>query len=281
MGVEAGAIHFIIPDTQIEPGDPADHLDWAGLYLVEQFATKEHVNVIHLGDHAAMRSLSVHDSPEDAEGRTYDADIAAANEAWARLNAPLEKYNKHRRKLKERQWWPESRHILLGNHEAFIPRHVGQNPKLRGTLSLDDLDYARSGWEVHPYLDIVNLHGIAYSHCFVSSGNGRVITGLIENRIRMIGCSFVQGHAQGLKTGMVETIAGRRRGIVAGSYYCKAESYRTIQCAGEWRGLLILHEVRDGDYCLMEVSIDWLCRKYTGMPIAQFLQEKYGLDWAA
>ena len=30
-------MHFIIPDTQIEPGDPTDMMRWAGQYLVDHF----------------------------------------------------------------------------------------------------------------------------------------------------------------------------------------------------------------------------------------------------
>lgn len=271
------ATHVVIPDTQIEPGDPDDFCTWVGRYIVDQFAGKPNIKIKHLGDHAAMNSLSVHNTPEEAEGRAYGDDIAAANTAWAKLNAPLERYNKRREPSK--QWWPQ-RDILLGNHENHIPRKVGQDPSLRGSMSLDDLDYERSGWTVHPFLDVHTDDGIAYSHYFQNSGNSRPIGGMIETRIKTLGCSFVQGHQQGLKAGMVETIAGRRRGIVAGSCYLKNEGYRG-QNVGEWRGILVLHEVHDGDFDLMEVSLSYLCRKYESVSIAEFMADRYGLPWAA
>lgn len=272
------ATHVVIPDTQIEPGDPDDFCTWIGRYIVDQFAGKPNVKVKHLGDHAAMNSLSVHNTPEEQEGRAYGDDIAAANAAWKKLNAPLVRYNA--RRTPDKQWWPD-RDVLLGNHENHIPRKVGSDPSLRGSMSLDDLDYERSGWTVHPFLRVHRDDGIAYSHYFPNPGNGRPISGMIETRIKNLGCSFIQGHAQGLKAGMVETIAGRRRGIVAGSCYLKAEPYRTEQCAGEWRGILVLHEVADGDYDLMEVSLRFLCLKYEGVPIDVFMADKYGLPWAA
>lgn len=272
-------VHVVIPDTQIEPGDPDDHMGWIGQYIVDQYAGKPNVRLKHVGDHAAMRSLSVHDSPLDAEGRTYEADIEAANRAWAKLNAPLERYNK--RRAPEKQWLPLSRDVTLGNHEDHIARAVRENPKLRGKLTLDDLDYERSGWRVHNFLDVVRSDGIAYSHFFVNSGNGRAISGMVETRIKTLGCSFVQGHQQGLKSGMVETIAGRRRGIVAGSCYLKDEAYRTPQGVHEWRGILVLHEVKDGDFDLMEVSLGYLCQRYEGVSISKFMADKYGHRWAA
>ena len=271
--------HVVIPDTQIEPGDPTDMMGWIGSYIVEHLAGRSNVKIIHLGDHAAMNSLSVHNSPQEQQGMTYEDDINSANVAWSELNAALVSYNKKRKAYKEKKWNPE-KHILIGNHENHIDRAVANDPRLVGKLRLSDLDYERSGWTVHPFLKVLQLDGVNYSHFFVNNSNGRAISGMIETRIKSIGASFVQGHQQGLKVGMVETIGGRRRGIVAGSCYLKSEGYRGPQAMGEWRGILVLHQVREGDYDLMEVSLDYLCRRYEGVPVAQFVQEKYDMEWA-
>ena len=36
------------------------------------------------------------------------------------------------------------------------------------------------------------------------------------------------------------------------------------------------HEVRDGGYDLMEVSLDFLCRKFEGVGINEFVAAEYG-----
>jgi hypothetical protein len=41
------------------------------------------------------------------------------------------------------------------------------------------------------------------------------------------------------------------------------------------RGIFMLHEVMDGDYMLMEISLDYLCRKYEGVHIWTFVKKKY------
>ena len=46
--------HLIIPDTQVKPGHPIDHLRWAGQYAVD----KKPDGIIHIGDHFDMPSLS-------------------------------------------------------------------------------------------------------------------------------------------------------------------------------------------------------------------------------
>src|SRR5688572_4052204 len=103
MTAPHGATHIVIPDVQAKPGTPTDHLDWIGRYIVEQFAGRDNVRIIHLGDHWDMPSLSSYDKGRKAmEGRRYVADIQAGNEAFAVLDEPLRAYNKGRR----RKWLP-------------------------------------------------------------------------------------------------------------------------------------------------------------------------------
>ena len=37
----------------------------------------------------------------------------------------------------------------------------------------------------------------------------------------------------------------------------------------------VLNEVRNGDYCVMPLTLDYLCRKYEGMSLAKYLRKKY------
>ena len=52
-------------------------------------------------------------------------------------------------------------------------------------------------------------------------------------------------------------------GLVAGSFYLHNEEYRDVQSNGEWRGVVVLNEVRgDGSYDIMPLSMDYLQRRY-------------------
>jgi hypothetical protein len=266
--------HIVVPDTQCEPGIPMDHLTWIGRYVVDHFAGRESVKLIHLGDHATMASLSSYDKgTKRAEGKRYSTDIAGANLGWHLLNEPLSDYNRHKVKLKEKQWWPE-RYITLGNHENRITRATEADAQ-NDAYSLDHLDYECSGYTVVPFLEVLRLDGLLYSHYFVNNANSRPLSGMIETRIKAVSASFVQGHMQGLRTGMLETLGGRRRGIIAGSCYLHAETYRGPQAQTEWRGILVLHNVQGGDYNLMEVDLSYLCRRYEGITLSEFIAEKY------
>jgi hypothetical protein len=60
---------------------------------------------------------------------------------------------------------------------------------------------------------------------------------------------------------------------VAGSCYAHDEEYRGAQGQGHWRGIVVLNEVRDGDYCVMPLTLDYLCRKYEGIGLAEYLRK--------
>lgn len=256
--------HLVIPDTQARPGVPTIHLDWIGRYIVDQFAGDE-LTVVHLGDHWDMPSLSSYDKGTKAmEGRRYVEDIATGNDSFDLLNRPLAEYNKGRRKK-----WQPRRVFLLGNHENRITRAVEANAQLEGALSLDALNL--DGWEVHPFLEPVTIDGILYSHYFVAQNTGRPLGGQsIDTRLKTVGASFTMGHQQGLLYGVRSVLTGMQHGLVAGSCYLHDEEYRGPQARGEWRGVIVKHQVENGAYDPMFVSLDYLCRKYEGKRLSDF-----------
>ena len=84
------------------------------------------------------------------------------------------------------------------------------------------------------------------------------------------------GHQQVKMTGERYLTNGQRvRGLVCGAAYLHDEKYMGHQGNAYWRGIFVKHEVRDGQYDLMEVSLDYLCRKYEGVPVWQFMKEEY------
>ena len=265
--------HMVIPDCQVTPDTPTDHLRWIGIYMVE----KKPDLVVCLGDFADMESLCSYDfGKKSYEGRRYMRDIEAAKDAMSILMKPLNDYNRMRIKNKKRQYHPEL-HLTIGNHEYRIHRAVESDPKLDGFMSIDNLEYESFGWEVHDFLKVFEADGVNYAHYFANPLSGRPYGG--ENigiRLKNIGLSFVMGHQQLYSIGIRSLPNGKRvRGLVQGSCYLHDEDYRGPQSNNEWRGIFILHEVIDGDYSLMEISLDYLCRKHEGVPVWKFMKKKY------
>ena len=251
--------HFIIPDTQVKPGVKTNHLKAAGNYIVRH---KPDV-IIHLGDHFDMHSLSSYDKrTKKAEGANYLEDIKAGQKAMRELLAPLEKYNLKRKVNKKKQYKPRMV-FLLGNHENRIARHINANPELDGVLGFHTLGLEEMGWEVQDFLKPIEIDGLTYAHYFYQPMSGHPYGGKATTKLNNVGFSFVMGHQQGLDMAMKHLGNGKTlRGLVAGSFYQHFEDYKGHQANDHWQGCLMLHEVKGGEYCLMELSMNYLMKEW-------------------
>lgn len=241
--------HIIIPDTQIRPGIDTTHLEWIGRYIAER---KPDV-VIHLGDHWDMPSLSSYDKGKKShEGRRYSADVAAGNAGMDRLLNGMDKY--HPRKV-----------FLIGNHEQRIERMAEAQAELDGTIGYHNL--ALNEWEVYKFLQPVTIDGITYCHFFPHSGSGAVTQtkhGAPSAKAQLIreGGSCTAGHQQGLDVACLPLRGRLQWGLIAGSCYFHEEAYLSPQGTAYWRGIIVKHEVSEGSYNPMFVSLGYLKRKY-------------------
>jgi len=251
--------HFIIPDTQVKEGVPMQHLEACGNYLVE----KRPDVIIHLGDHFDMPSLSTYDmGKKSAEGRRVLKDIEAGQVGMERLLGPLRALQAQQRANKKKVYQPRME-FLLGNHEQRIERHVECHPELDGSLGYDDLCLEEFGWTVNPFLKPIDIDGINYAHYFYNPLSGRPYGGTINNKLNKIKGSFTMGHVQGFELATETTNSGRKIwGMVAGSFYMHRENYKGWQANDHWHGVVMKHEVNNGDYSPCVVNMNYLLRKY-------------------
>lgn len=243
--------HCVIPDCQVKPGVPLEHLEWAGNYISD----KRPDVIICIGDFADMPSLSSYDrGKRSAENKRYKADLEAVHRGMELLMTPIVKPPNYSPRLI----------MTLGNHEDRITRYADDNPAFDEHLSIQDLGYEAWGWEVYPFLEPVKVEGISYCHYFYNPNTGKPYAGAnLETRLKTIGMSFTMGHQQGLQVAIRDLADGsRQRGLVAGSFYQHTEDYKGPQGNGHWQGLIYKHEVEDGNYDLLEVSIGYLRRKF-------------------
>lgn len=250
--------HLVIPDVQAKPGIDFSYLRNIGNYIV----AKKPDTIVCLGDFADMPSLSSYDvGKKNFEGKRYVKDIAASHEAMDMLLSPLHEYNAKAKKNKEKLYRPKMV-LTLGNHENRINRAVNDDPKLEGVLSLDALKYKEYGWQVVPFLDVIVIDGIAYSHYFTTGLMGRPVT-TAAACLSKKHMSTIQGHQQGLQIATSYKADGKRlTSVIAGSCYEHNEDYMSQQGNNHWRGFLVLHDVKDGEFDLMSVSLDFVKNKY-------------------
>lgn len=246
--------HLFIPDTQVQPGVKVTHITALGNYI-------EHWRpdvIVVAGDWYDMKSLCVYDKDlADVTSRRYENDIIAGNEAFLALMKPWRKVKRYKPRIV----------YTLGNHEERALRLLDSQPQLRGAVSMPWDLATQAGWEVYPYLKPVVIDGVAYCHQFVKSANGRVTntkwgapnaSAQVLREMR----SCTAGHKPGLDVHIRPIGTGSIRGLIAGSFYQHQEKWMTDQGNGYWRGVVMKHDVRKGNYDMMEVSLKYLLEKW-------------------
>lgn len=247
-----------MPDTQVRPGVPIDHFTWIGNYIDE----KRPDCIVHLGDHWDMTSLSRHsEGKHELDQTDVDADIESGNTALLALHKAMSG-NKYRG---IRRYTP--RKILLrGNHEDRIRRFLEQtsHARFKTVVSEKKFNDKALGWQPVEFLKPIDIGGVWFAHYFYQPLSGKPYGGTCANKLRNIGHSFVMGHVQGLDVATRTLPNGQMQwGLVAGSCYQHCESYKGPQANGHWRGIVMLHEVVDGHFDPMLVSLDYLKRRYS------------------
>lgn len=264
--------HLYIPDTQVRPGVPLDHIDWIGQAVVDY---RPDVIVVG-GDWWDFPSLNGHSKPGSVplEGQRFEKDVEIGNEAFHRFNKPI---LAEQRRLRGK--WKPVKQFTMGNHEDRADRAAMDDPKLLGTVGSNACNTEDFKW--NGFLKRVWIDGIVYSHYFQSTHSKFAIGGSIDNRLNKIGASFVQGHEQGKKEGSRIMASGKTwYGLVAGSCYLHEEEYRGAQGQRHWRGLVVLNEVEDGEYDIMPLSLRYLCKRYENVSLFDHMKKKYkGKSW--
>lgn len=145
-----------------------------------------------------------------------------------------------------------------------IQRHVDANPELEGFLGYENLKYEEMGWQVYDYLEPAMVDGICFIHYFPNPMSGKPYGGSAANMLQKIGTSFVQGHKQMLDVATRTLHNGSHQwGIVAGACYEHSEGYKGYTGNKHWRGIITLHNVKDGSFDPLFVGLDYLKERYS------------------
>lgn len=249
---------LVIPDAQVKPGTDTSHLRWLGNYIVK----KQPDIIVNIGDFADMPSLSSYDvGKKSFEGRRYSDDVNSVHTAMQTLLSPLFTLQGRQHINRKKVYSPEM-HLTLGNHENRINRAINDDRKLEGLISIEDLKYEEFGWTVHPFLDVVTLCGINFSHYFASGAMGRPAS-TANAQLNRTHSSCISGHTQGLQISTGKRADGRLlTSVIAGSFYLHEEEYLGQQGNKHWRGALMLHGCEDGQFDLNLLPMRYLSDKY-------------------
>lgn len=249
---EALTIMFI-PDAQVKPDIDTEYLSAIGRYIVD----KKPDVLVNAGDFWDFPSLSSYDKGKlSFEGRRLQHDINAGKKGMEVLLAPLRDYQKTNPEYQPRMVF------TLGNHEQRLLRLPSENSELAGFIGYHLLDLDKD-WEVHDFLEPVNIQGINFVHYLSNPFNGKPYGGNAASQLKSVGVSFCVGHKQTLDVAIQPVLDGTMRiGIVAGASYPFDEDYKGYQGNTHFRGIVMLYQAKEGFAEPAFVSTQYLINRY-------------------
>ena len=151
-------------------------------------------------------------------------------------------------------------HLTMGNHEERLDRFANEHPYLEEIVGTHMLNYEEWGWKAHPFLKPVCVDGVDYAHYFISGALGRPVSSANAMRSKRTRSS-IMGHNQ--MTDVSFDPLSHQWFIFCGLCCQHDEAYLGPQGNNHRRQILVLHEVEDGKFDPMFVSLRYLQKAYS------------------
>jgi len=137
---------LLIGDSHVDPRLSNERFEWIGNYA--RYHDFDHI--VQIGDFITFDSLCKYTGNDTAEGRekpTYDADLAAADDAMGRLGLDGKV------------------HITLGNHEERVLEFANQHPEIAPMMVQQMFDgFEKHGWTYSEPYEVIYLGGVGFVH---------------------------------------------------------------------------------------------------------------------
>lgn len=228
------------------------------LAFAHHIADLKPTTVIHLGDHWDLPSLSFWDKGKKSHRpKTYMKDMQAGNKAMVDFWDLLLKL------------WPRARTnckfiLLRGNHEDRRNKAIEYCEDHYVDL-LESVQFNDKKWhKVVPFLKVIKVEGIEFSHFFAQPNSGKAIASA-KHLLNKRHVSCIAGHLQGFD--YAEVLQGKDKTIqslIMGSSYYHDETYKSHN-NHHWRGIVVLHNTKTSTgFDFSRYSLETLDTMYKG-----------------
>ena len=248
-----GRKHLVIGDAHSTPKINNRRFDWLANFIEDHRPDV----IIDIGDWGDFDSIGKYaKGTKDAWGLSFKADAECFRDASKRAFSRIEKIKGYEPKL----------YRIGGNHEeGRIRKFVSENPELEGLVSLDALEYGNYRGRYVPFQKIVVVDGIAYCHYFYDKDSRYPIISA-KTVLQRKHCSASWGHSH--IRDMAEGTRGDGSRITALNVGCFLDPDQSMGYAGPqardrwWSGLVMKHDVKDGEYDPEFWSIERIQKAY-------------------
>jgi len=255
----------VIGDPHASPNHSNERFEALGNFI----AANQPSNIVQMGDFMSLDSVSTFSTtkPLLREGKRLSDDLAAGQDAYNKIMAPMNKYNNSRSKIKKKKYKPS----LIwhnGNHEDRVYKYIIESPELLGLVDHTDiLSVEKDGWEVKKYREYSHYEGIDFSHIPMCKRMNQPISGEYVAR------RAADGHANTIVFGHTHRlcihdskVAGAEvnYGINVGWFGDYVPSYvvgNEDNCDW-WSGIVQLVHTEVGKVLIMPIDMATLKREY-------------------
>jgi hypothetical protein len=237
-----GETWMVVGDVHVAPGQSYRRLKWLGTMARELKVDR----LIQGGDWNSYDSLcEARSLLERSEDRLKD-ELAATELSLREFHDGLGDY-------------AVPLDVLGGNHDDRPSALADKAPWLEGVFDVWDA-HRKRGWAVHKYLEPVRMNGILFQHYLTGRGTGRAISGMFHAKRLLERVNFQESvvvfHSHRLQWWMARHKMKTVHGLVAGCYMEHREDYAGMDNDEWWSGVVLLRNVRDGDFDIELWSID-------------------------
>ena len=258
----SGKTHLVIPDAHAMPNQDLRRFEWLGKFILDNQPDV----IVQIGDWWDMPSLCSYDQGKKSfVFQSLREDIESGHRAELLAYGPIVEMNKQRAQNRKKQYRPSIIKVM-GNHEARVSKLLQFEPRWEGTVSMDDFRTRLPISETFvDFLDTIVVDGIVYSHYFISGVMGRPVSSA-KVLLQKAQTSCTMGHTHLLDGADGDRPDGSRtRALICGSYHDPDHrGFGGPQVDTKyWNGLILKHNVHQGNYDREEISVSRLQRRYT------------------
>lgn len=245
----------------------SDNQDLSRFTIASKFIVDEKPDyIIIIGDFLTLDALSAWDrnKRKKMEGRRYNKEIEAGNEALDLLFHDMKQYNVKRSKRHRKQYKPEIVYIE-GNHEDRLTRYLDTDPTFDGMVGVKkDLKLDKRKIKFVPYKEYYYVNGIGFTH--IPFNKMAPVSGIdITRKASMVNVnSVVFGHTHEQHLSHIHKQGQEHLQDIycCGCFFEHKDDYVRGCVTQYWVGLTILDNWKTSRFDVRSYSLSNLKRRY-------------------
>lgn len=245
--------HLVIGDAHSNPEVSNRRFDWLANFI-------EHHRpdvIVDIGDWGDFDSIGKYNKGKKAAwGQSFKRDVEAFRDASKRAFGRITRIKGYSPTIER----------FGGNHEeGRIDKFINDNPELQDTVSLAALGLQDYGARYIPFRRPKVIHGVAYCHYFYDKDSRYAIQSA-RSVLNKKHCSAVYGHTH--IRDMAEGTRADGKRVITLNAGCYLDPSQFMGYAGPqardrwWSGLVLMHDVCDGEFDPEFFSIERIQRNY-------------------